>query len=133
MIVETAIIGGSGLYDLEGIQDVQNIDITTPYGEPSDSVTVGNLDGVSVAFLPRHGRGHKINPTQVPYRANIFALKTLGVKRIISVSAVGSLVEELPPRSLVIPDQLIDRTRQRRSTFFEDGIVAHVSLADPFC
>ena len=133
MIVETAIIGGSGLYDLEGIQDVQNIDITTPYGEPSDSVTVGNLDGVSVAFLPRHGRGHKINPTQVPYRANIFALKTLGVKRIISVSAVGSLVEELPPRSLVIPDQVIDRTRQRRSTFFEDGIVAHVSLADPFC
>ena len=133
MIVETAIIGGSGLYDLEGIQDVQNIDITTPYGEPSDSVTVGNLDGGSVAFLPRHGRGHKINPTQVPYRANIFALKTLGVKRIISVSAVGSLVEELPPRSLVIPDQVIDRTRQRRSTFFEDGIVAHVSLADPFC
>jgi Purine nucleoside phosphorylase len=107
MIVETAIIGGSGLYDLEGIQDVQNIDITTPYGDPSDSVTVGNLDGVSVAFLPRHGRGHKINPTQVPYRANIFALKTLGVKRIISVSAVGSLVEELPPRSLVIPDQVM--------------------------
>lgn len=133
MIVETAIIGGSGLYDLDGIQDVQQIDVTTPYGSPSDSITVGRLDGVNVAFLPRHGRGHKINPTQVPYRANIYALKTLGVQRIISVSAVGSLVEHLPPRSLVIPNQIIDRTRQRSSTFFEDGIVAHVSLADPFC
>ena len=133
MIIETAIIGGSGLYDLEGIQDVQSVDISTPYGQPSDSIMVGSLDGVNVAFLPRHGRGHKINPTQVPYRANIYALKTLGVQRIISISAVGSLVEELPPRSLVIPNQLIDRTRQRNSTFFEDGIVAHVSLADPFC
>ncbi len=133
MDIETAIIGGSGLYDLEGIQDVQVIDVNTPFGPPSDGITVGNLDGVNVAFLPRHGKGHKINPTQVPYRANIFALKTIGVKRIISVSAVGSLVEELPPRSLVVPDQLIDRTRQRKSTFFEDGIVAHVSMADPFC
>ena len=101
MIIETAIIGGSGLYDLEGIQDVQSVDISTPYGQPSDSIMVGSLDAVNVAFLPRHGRGHKINPTQVPYRANIYALKTLGVQRIISISAVGSLVEELPPRSLV--------------------------------
>jgi 5'-methylthioadenosine phosphorylase len=133
MNIDLAIIGGSGVYDLEGLSDVQEMDIETPFGNPSDSILIGTLAGTNVAFLPRHGKGHKINPTDVPYRANIFALKLLGVKRIVSVSAVGSLVEELPPRSLVIPDQIIDRTKFRDVTFFDNGIAAHVGFADPFC
>jgi 5'-methylthioadenosine phosphorylase len=128
-----AVIGGSGLYQMEGLAGVQEVRVDTPFGAPSDAVMVGDLDGVPVAFLPRHGRGHRISPTQIPVRANIYALKTLGVERVISVSAVGSLKEEMRPLDLVVPDQLIDRTRQRPSTFFDSGIVAHVAFADPFC
>ena len=127
------IIGGSGLYEMDGISNLESVEIDTPFGRPSDAITVGSLDGVPVAFLPRHGRGHRINPTGIPFRANIYALKTLGVRRVISISAVGSLKEELAPLDLVVPDQLIDRTRQRDATFFDEGIVAHVSLADPYC
>jgi 5'-methylthioadenosine phosphorylase len=130
---QIAIIGGSGLYEMEGLADVREADLDTPFGKPSDSIILGSLEGVKVAFLPRHGRGHRISPSQLPVRANIYALKTLGVERIISVSAVGSLKEELRPLDLVVPDQLIDRTRQRVSTFFDDGIVGHVAFADPFC
>jgi 5'-methylthioadenosine phosphorylase len=128
-----AVIGGSGLYEMEGLAQVRQVTVTTPFGDPSDVIIVGWLEGVPVAFLPRHGRGHRINPSQVPARANIYALKSLGVERVISVSAVGSLREEVHPLDMVVPDQLIDRTRGRPNTFFEDGIVAHVSLADPFC
>ena len=127
------VIGGSGLYDMEGMTDVHYIDVDTPYGRPSDSLVVGTLEGTRVAFLPRHGRGHRINPTGIPARANIYALKVLGVQRLISVSAVGSLREEFAPLDLVVPDQIIDRTRQRVHTFFDEGIVAHVGFAEPFC
>ena len=127
------IIGGSGLYEMDGLTDVRELEVGTPFGDPSDSIVLGTFEGVGVAFLPRHGRGHRISPTALPVRANIYALKTLGVERIISVSAVGSLREELRPLDLVIPDQLIDRTRQRASTFFDDSLVAHVAFADPFC
>jgi 5'-methylthioadenosine phosphorylase len=127
------IIGGSGLYEMDGLSGVREMELDTPFGKPSDAIILGELDTVKVAFLPRHGRGHRFSPTQVPARANIYALKTLGVERIISVSAVGSLREELRPLDLVVPDQLIDRTRQRASTFFDGGLVAHVGFADPFC
>ncbi len=127
------IIGGSGLYQMDGLTDARELELDTPFGSPSDSVIVGSLEGVNVAFLPRHGKGHRIMPTHMPAQANIYALKSLGVEMIISVSAVGSLKEELKPLDIVIPDQLIDRTRQRSSTFFGDGIVAHVGFADPFC
>ncbi len=127
------IIGGSGLYQIDGLSEVSERHVETPYGPPSDVIVVGTLGSRRVAFLPRHGRGHRINPTQVPYRANIYSLKTLGVQRIVSVNAVGSLREELAPMDIVIPDQLIDRTRHRADTFFEDGIVAHVAFAEPFC
>ncbi|MBI4201569.1 MAG: S-methyl-5'-thioadenosine phosphorylase [Chloroflexi bacterium] len=126
-------MGGSGLYTMEGLSAIREVTPETPYGPPSDSIVLGTLEGVPVAFLPRHGRGHRISPTQLPVRANIYALKLLGVERVISISAVGSLKEEIRPLDLVIPDQLIDRTRQRASTFFEDGVVAHVAFADPFC
>ncbi len=128
-----AVIGGSGLYEMEGLAGVREVEVDTPFGKPSDSIIMGDLEGVSVAFLPRHGRGHGISPTQLPVRANIYALKSLGVEQIISISAVGSLREELRPLDLVVPDQLIDRTRLRANTFFDDGIVAHVAFADPFC
>ena len=127
------VIGGSGLYDMDGMTNVDYIDVDTPFGKPSDSVVVGTLEGTRVAFLPRHGRGHRINPTGIPARANIYALKVLGVQRLISVSAVGSLKEEFAPLDLVIPDQIIDRTRHRVNTFFDEGIVAHVGFAEPFC
>jgi 5'-methylthioadenosine phosphorylase len=130
---EIAVIGGSGLYEIDGLDNIERVDVDTPFGSPSDTIVLGDLSGVRVAFLPRHGRGHHFNPTHIPVRANIYALKTLGVERIISVSAVGSLKEELRPLDLVVPDQLIDRTRQRVSTFFDDGIVGHVAFADPFC
>ena len=126
-------IGGSGLYNMEGLTNAREINAETPYGEPSDSIITGYLGGVSVAFLPRHGRGHRISPSELPVRANIYAMKQLGVQRLISISAVGSLKEELKPLDLVIPDQIIDRTRGRPSTFFGEGLVAHVGFADPFC
>ena len=128
-----AVIGGSGLYEMDGLTDVQEVKERTPFGDPSDVIVVGRLEGIPVAFLPRHGRGHRINPSQLPARANIYALKSLGVERVISVSAVGSLREEIQPLDMVVPDQLIDRTKGRPGTFFEDGLVAHVSFADPFC
>ncbi len=127
------IMGGSGLYHMEGLSDVREMDVDTPFGKTSDSIMVGSLEGRQVAFLSRHGRGHRINPTQLPVRANIYALKSLGVAWLISISAVGSLKEEMAPLDLVVPDQLIDRTRLRDNTFFEDGIAAHVGFADPFC
>ncbi len=128
-----AFIGGSGLYDIEGLQDRDEVELSTPFGDPSDAIVTGRLGEARVAFLPRHGRGHRITPTEIPVRANIYALKSLGVERILSVSAVGSLKEELKPLDLVIPDQIIDRTKLRVSTFFSDGLVAHVGFADPFC
>jgi 5'-methylthioadenosine phosphorylase len=127
------VIGGSALYSIDGLTNIEKLDIDTPFGKPSDIVTVGKLGGVEVAFLPRHGQGHRLSPTEVPYHANIYALKSLGVGYIISVSAVGSLKEELKPGDLVIPDQLIDRTRNRVSSFFDGGIVAHILFAEPFC
>ena len=127
------VIGGSGLYDMEGLAGVREVEVDTPFGKPSDSIILGDLEGVRVAFLPRHSRGHRISPTCLPVRANIYALKTLGVERIVSISAVGSLKEAVRPLDLVVPDQLIDRTRQRASTFFDDSMVAHVAFADPFC
>ncbi len=132
--VPNAVIGGSGLYQLEGLTGIQQVDIDTPFGKPSDTIVVGEMEGIRVAFLPRHGRGHRISPTELPGRANIYALKSLGVKRIIASSACGSLREELAPRHIVIPDQLYDRTRHRGPhTFFDEGIVAHIGFADPFC
>ena len=130
---EIAVIGGSGLYDIDGLENVSRVDVDTPFGSPSDSIVLGELCGARVAFLPRHGRGHRFNPTHIPVRANIYALKSLGVERVISVSAVGSLKEEFAPLDLVIPSQLIDRTRLRESTFFDEHIVVHVGIADPFC
>lgn len=130
---KVGIIGGSGLYKMEGMMEVEEVKINTPFGEPSDAVILGNLEGVKVAFLPRHGEGHRVSPSELPARANIYALKSLGVERIISISAVGSLKEEIEPLDIIIPDQLIDRTRGRSSTFFTGGIVGHVSLAEPFC
>ncbi len=126
------VIGGSGLYDIEGLQDVEEIDIDTPFGKPSDVIVSGTLDGVRLLFLPRHGRGHRFTPTEVPYRANIWALKKLGADWCISVSAVGSLREEIVPGHVVIIDQFIDRTKGiRDSTFFGEGIVGHVAFGDP--
>ena len=126
-------IGGSGLYEIESLTDRRKIEVTTPFGCPSDAIVEGSLGGVQVAFLPRHGKGHRIMPTEIPARSNIYALKSLGVEMVVSVSAVGSLKEEIKPLDMVIPDQLIDRTRLRQSTFFGDGLVAHVGFADPFC
>jgi len=131
--IRAAVIGGSGFYQMEGLTDAEALAIDTPYGPPSDAITVGTLDGQRVAFLPRHGVGHRILPSEIPARANIWALKSLGVEFIISVSAVGSLREDIEPLHMVVPDQLIDRTRGRASTFFGDGIVAHVAFGDPFC
>ncbi len=127
------IIGGSGLYKMAGLEDVKEVAINTPFGKPSDAFVIGELDGQRVAFLPRHGRGHRIMPSELPFRANIYGMKMLGVERILSASAVGSLKEEHKPLDVVLPDQFIDRTRNRVSTFFGDGIVAHVAFADPIC
>ena len=127
------VIGGSGLYNMEGLSEIEEVKITTPFGEPSDAIIVGNLEGIRVAFLPRHGKGHQISPSNLPVKANIYALKSLGVERIISVSAVGSLKEKIQPMDLVIPDQLIDQTKDRDNTFFTSGIVGHISFAEPFC
>jgi len=127
------VIGGTGLYDIEGITDVKEVYPDTPFGKPSDAIVVGKLGGLGVAFLPRHSKKHTISPTEVPSRANIYALKALGVKFIISSNSCGSFKEELKPGHLLIPDQIIDRTRGRISTFFSGGIVAHIQFADPFC
>ena len=133
--VNIGIIGGSGLYQMPELQNVREIAVDTPFGKPSDAFIVGELEGVKVAFLPRHARGHKFLPTEVPYRANIYAMKLLGIEYILSVSAVGSLQEKYAPTDMVIPDQFFDRTRARahESTFFGEGIVAHVPMAHPVC
>ena len=130
---EIGIIGGSGLYNMDGLSNIREVRVRTPFGEPSDALIVGTLDGVRVAFLSRHGRGHRMAPADINYRANIYALKTLGVARVISVSAVGSMKETLKPGHVVLPDQFIDLTKRQVSTFFEKGIVAHVAFADPIC
>jgi 5'-methylthioadenosine phosphorylase len=127
------IIGGSGLYGLEALDSVEIVDIVTPFGRPSDPVRVGTLRGKRVAFISRHGAGHRLSPSELPYAANVCAMKMLGVERLVSISAVGSLREDYPPRSFVVPDQLIDRTVGRQRSFFTDGVVAHVSMAHPFC
>lgn len=127
------LIGGSGLYEMEGLTDKQEHRIDTPFGSPSDAVVTGRLDGVPIAFIARHGRGHRLIPTEVPYRANVYALKLLGVRYLVSISAVGSLKEELRPLDMVLPDQFIDLTKRRESTFFGQGAVAHVSMAQPVC
>jgi len=127
------VIGGSGLYNMEGLNEIEEVNITTPFGKPSDAIITGELEGIRVAFLPRHGKGHQISPSNLPVKANIYALKSLGVERIISVSAVGSLKEKIQPMDLVIPDQLIDQTKDRDNTFFTSGIVGHISFAEPFC
>jgi 5'-methylthioadenosine phosphorylase len=128
-----AIIGGSGLYHMPGLTDVEEHDLDTPFGRPSDPIVVGTLAGQRVAFLARHGRGHRFTPTEVNYRANLFALKRLGVERVIAVSACGSLREDYAPGHIVIPDQIYDNTKLRPRTFFGDGLVAHVGVAEPFC
>ena len=127
------VIGGSGLYGVEELQPIEEISVTTPFGDPSDAVLIGRWHDVTVAFLPRHGRGHRIMPSHINARANIFAMKTLGVEWLISVSAVGSMREDIAPGEVVIPDQFFDRTVARPSTFFQDGIVAHISFAEPVC
>ncbi|MGZ8257033.1 MAG: S-methyl-5'-thioadenosine phosphorylase [Gallionella sp.] len=127
------MIGGSGLYQLEALTDAQEHIVDTPYGRPSDAIITGKVGGVAVAFLARHGRGHRLIPSEVPYRANIYAMKSLGVRYLISISAVGSLREEIHPLDMVLPDQFIDLTKFRASTFFGDGAVAHVSMANPIC
>jgi 5'-methylthioadenosine phosphorylase len=128
-----AVIGGTGLEDIEGMTEVKQVSLDTPFGKPSDAITIGKLDNIGIAFLPRHGRGHFISPTELPSRANIYALKSLGVEQIIAVCSCGSFKQEYAPGHLLIPDQLIDRTRNRVSTFFTDGIVAHIGFAQPFC
>lgn len=127
------IIGGTGLYEMEGLTKTTSINVNTPFGKPSDRYLVGNLDGVKVAFLPRHGMGHRIPPHELNFRANIFGFKKMGVERIISVSAVGSMKAEIEPLHMVLPDQFFDRTKKRTDTFFEGGIVAHISFSHPIC
>ena len=127
------VIGGSGFYEMEGLSDVEEVRLTTPFGDPSDAVVIGTLHGVRAAFLPRHGKGHRLLPAEVPSRANVYALKSLGVEFVIGVSAVGSLRQEIAPLDMVVPDQLIDRTQGRPGSFFGRGLVAHVAFAEPFC
>ncbi len=127
------VIGGTGLYDIEELTDIEEVEINTPFGKPSDAITIGKLEGVGIAFLPRHGKGHRISPTEIPVRANIYALKSLGVEHIIAVSSAGSFKQEIKPGDLVIPDQIIDRTRSRVNSFFGEGIVVHIPFAEPFC
>ena len=131
--VTIGVLGGSGLYAMQELTEVEERRISTPFGEPSDAITIGTLRGTRIAFLPRHGRGHRLLPSEIPARANIYALKSLGVRWLLAASAVGSLKEEIAPLHMVIPDQIIDRTRGRVGTFFGGGLVGHVSLADPFC
>ncbi len=130
---EIGILGGSGLYQMAALENVQEHHVDTPYGKPSDVLVTGQIDGINVVFLARHGRGHRLIPSEVPYRANIHALKQFGVRYLLSFSAVGSLREDMAPLDMVLPDQFIDLTRQRASTFFGEGAVAHVSMAEPVC
>ncbi len=132
-VTTVGVIGGSGLYELPDLQDVEAVRLTTPFGDPSDEFVCGTLNGVRLAFLPRHGRGHRILPSELNFRANLYGMKQLGVEYLISVGAVGSLREEIAPGHVVVPDQFIDRTSKRPSTFFGNGIVAHVMFADPCC
>ncbi len=127
------VVGGSGLYDIDGLTDVEEVALSTPFGEPSDAYVTGVLDGVRMVFLPRHGRGHRLTPSEINYRANVWGLKQLGVTRVLSVSAVGSMREDIAPGDFVVIDQFFDRTRHRPDTFFGDGVVAHVMFADPVC
>ncbi len=127
------VIGGSGLYEMEGLKNVRTVSVRTPFGEPSDAMVVGEIEGRTLAFLPRHGRGHRFLPTQINYRANIYALKKIGAKWILSISAVGSMKEEIRPGDIVVVDQFYDHTRFRTGTFFGDGIVGHIPFADPVC
>ena len=131
--IKIGVIGGSGLYEMEGISRIEELSISTPFGNPSDKFMVGSLNGFKVAFLPRHGRGHRLLPSELNYRANVFGFKKLGVTHLLGITAVGSLQEHIPPLDIVIPDQLVDRTYQRESTFFGNGLVAHVPFAEPFC
>ncbi|MFC1515327.1 MTAP family purine nucleoside phosphorylase, partial [Thermodesulfobacteriota bacterium] len=131
--VNVAIIGGTGFDEIKDFKNITEVEVNTPFGPPSSKITIGELKDIKVAFLLRHGQGHFISPSEINFRANIFALKSLGVERVLSVSAVGSLKEEIKPLNIVLPDQTFDRTRNRKSTFFENGIVAHVNFADPFC
>jgi 5'-methylthioadenosine phosphorylase len=127
------VLGGSGLYAMDGLEDVRELDLDTPYGRPSDSLRIGRIGDLEVVFLARHGRHHSFTPTEVPYRANLWALRSLNVRWILSVSAVGSLQEQYRPLDMVVPDQFIDRTHQRPLSFFGEGVVAHVTVADPYC
>ncbi|XHX76596.1 MAG: S-methyl-5'-thioadenosine phosphorylase [Stenomitos frigidus ULC029] len=127
------IIGGSGLYKMEALKDVEEVTIDTPFGKPSDAIILGTIDGTRVAFLARHGRNHHLTPSELPFRANIYAMKSLGVQYLLSASAVGSLKQEAKPLDMLVPDQFIDRTKNRASTFFGDGIVAHIAFGDPVC
>ncbi|MGA7672535.1 MAG: S-methyl-5'-thioadenosine phosphorylase [Nitrolancea sp.] len=127
-----AVIGGSGLYDMPGLTNLEYTDIDTPFGSPSDRIAIGEISGYDVAFLPRHGQHHRLSPTHVPYRANVWALKSIGVERLLSVSAVGSMRDDVHPLEMLVPDQIFDRTTSRGRTFFDD-VVVHVSIADPFC
>ncbi len=127
------VIGGSGLYEMEGLEQVQTVSLKTPFGDPSDAFIVGRLEGIKVAFLPRHGRGHRINPSALNFRANVYGMKLLGVQWIIGVSAVGSMRESIHPGDMVVPNQFIDMTKGRPNTFFSDGVVCHVTFADPVC
>ena len=130
---DIGIIGGSGLYDLDGLEDAAEVEIDTPFGKPSDALRLGSLNGIRIAFLPRHGKGHRLLPSELPARANLFALKLLGVRRVVAASAVGSLRQDFQPMDMVVPDNLFDRTKSRPSTFFGDGVVAHISFGQPFC
>ena len=130
---EIGVIGGSGLYNMPGLERVREVRVVTPFGKPSDNYVLGQIEGRTVAFLARHGRGHVLLPSEINFRANIYGMKKLGVERIISLSAVGSLREDFKPMDMVLPSQLFDRTKERVSSFFGNGLVAHVSLADPFC
>ncbi len=127
------VIGGSGLYEMEGLEEVRTVSLKTPFGDPSDSFITGRLEGMKVVFLPRHGKGHRIQPSSLNFRANIYGMKKLGVQRIVGVSAVGSMKESIHPGDMVIPNQFIDQTKGRPSTFFSDGIVGHIGFADPVC
>jgi len=132
-VLTIGIIGGSGLYAMDGLTDIREVEVETPFGAPSDVVVAGRLGGTQLLFLPRHGRGHRLLPSELPFRANVWALKHLGAERVIAVSAVGSLREEIAPGHLVVPDQFVDRTFGRIATFFGNGIVAHVAFGDPVC
>jgi 5'-methylthioadenosine phosphorylase len=131
--IKIGIIGGSGLYKMEALQNVAEVQVKTPFGDPSDTLITGEIDGTKVAFIPRHGRNHHLTPSEVPYRANVHAMKQMGVEYLISASAVGSLRAEVKPLDLVLPDQFIDRTKGRVATFFGEGVVAHISFGDPIC